>query len=197
VTSVCLLLCLATPAVVFAGEILHWGTNNYGQANVTPGNDYVAIAAGATFSVALRADGSLFAWGCSEDPFCHGETDVPDGNDFVAIAAGYWHGLARRADGTLVGWGGNYFGETDVPGGNDFAAISAGCAYGLGLTGPQCAGDLDCDGDVDLGDLAQLLVHYGTANGAAYDEGDLDFDGDIDLADLAALLSRYGRPCEP
>ena len=53
-------------------------------------------------------------------------------------------------------------------------------------------GDLDADGDVDLGDLAQLLGHYGTTSGAAYADGDLDFDGDVDLQDLAELLGRYG-----
>jgi hypothetical protein len=48
-------------------------------------------------------------------------------------------------------------------------------------------GDLDGDGDVDLGDLATLLGAYHVS-----DEGDIDGDGDTDLADLAALLGNYG-----
>jgi hypothetical protein len=59
----------------------------------------------------------------------------------------------------------------------------------------DCPGDIDHDGDVDLGDLAQLLSNYGITSGAVYDDGDLDGDGDVDLADLAALLSVYGVPC--
>ncbi len=60
---------------------------------------------------------------------------------------------------------------------------------------PECFGDLDGDGDVDLADLAILLANYGTTSGAIYEDGDLDGDGDVDLADLAALLAVYGTTC--
>ena len=61
--------------------------------------------------------------------------------------------------------------------------------------GQTCRGDLDGDGLIDLGDLAQLLGHYGAASGAVYADGDLGRDGDVDLDDLAELLSLYGHPC--
>jgi len=57
-------------------------------------------------------------------------------------------------------------------------------------------GDLDYDGDVDLSDLAQLLVNYGVTSGAGYEDGDLDGDGDVDLSDLARLLAVYGTRYE-
>jgi hypothetical protein len=60
---------------------------------------------------------------------------------------------------------------------------------------PECWGDLDGDGYVDLGDLAQLLAHYGMPGGATYEDGDLDGDGDVDLSDLSILLSVYGTVC--
>ena len=63
--------------------------------------------------------------------------------------------------------------------------------YAVLLT-PITPGDLDADGDVDLGDLAQLLAGYGTTEGATYAQGDIDADGNVDLDDLAALLSVYG-----
>ncbi len=52
--------------------------------------------------------------------------------------------------------------------------------------------DLDCDGEVGLADLAQLLSNYGSAENATYADGDLDGDGDVDLSDLATLLGLYG-----
>ena len=57
-------------------------------------------------------------------------------------------------------------------------------------------GDLDGDGTVGLVDLARLLAHYGTTDGAAYEDGDMDGDEDVDLGDLAALLAVYGTSCE-
>jgi serine protease len=55
-----------------------------------------------------------------------------------------------------------------------------------------CVGDLNCDGNVDLNDLAQLLSNYGQTSGVGWREGDFDGDGDVDLSDLALLLARYG-----
>jgi predicted outer membrane repeat protein len=51
--------------------------------------------------------------------------------------------------------------------------------------------DLDCDGDVDLTDLALLLADYGCTEGVC--PGDIDGDSDTDLVDLAILLSHYGE----
>jgi hypothetical protein len=59
-----------------------------------------------------------------------------------------------------------------------------------------CPGDLDRDGDVDLGDLARLLGYYGLTSGATCADGDLDADGSVDLSDLASLLAVYGASCE-
>jgi hypothetical protein len=66
--------------------------------------------------------------------------------------------------------------------------------WAVNLT-PDCPGDLDGDNDVDLGDLSQLLAHYGITGGASYEDGDLDGDGDVDLGDLSALLAVYGTTC--
>lgn len=54
----------------------------------------------------------------------------------------------------------------------------------------NCDGDLDLDGDVDLGDLGALLAAFGESNA-----GDLDDDGDTDLGDLGIVLSNFGTNC--
>jgi hypothetical protein len=60
---------------------------------------------------------------------------------------------------------------------------------------PACPGDLNRDGAVGLGDLAELLGSYGDTGHLGYYDGDLDLDGDVDLADLAEILGFYGDVC--
>lgn len=52
-------------------------------------------------------------------------------------------------------------------------------------------GDLDCDQDVDLQDLALLLGAYGESSA-----GDVNGDGATTLADLSILLAQFGSVCD-
>jgi hypothetical protein len=72
---------------------------------------------------------------------------------------------------------------------DDFRVIASGCGAEF------CRGDLNGDGERDVEDLSELLVHYGITGGATHQDGNLDGDGDVDLSDLAALLAVYGMPC--
>jgi hypothetical protein len=74
----------------------------------------------------------------------------------------------------------------------------------VGAAGRYCSADIDGSYDciVGLGDLAQLLAHFGMTTGATLLDGDVDpydptwpGDGDIDLGDLSELLSQYGDDC--
>jgi hypothetical protein len=67
----------------------------------------------------------------------------------------------------------------------------------LGLQRPDCIGDLDDDGVVDLADLGILLASFGLEpDDPWYDpRADVDGDGDVDLSDLGALLAAYELPC--
>jgi alpha-tubulin suppressor-like RCC1 family protein len=83
--------------------------------NLGPG--YTAVAAGLRHTLALKADGSLWAWGDnSQGQLGDGSgtsrlSPVLVGTGFVAIAAGDTHSLAIKADGTLWAWGSNGSGE--------------------------------------------------------------------------------------
>ena len=110
-----------------ASTVIGWGLDEFGETQSPDDGDFVAVAAGEFFSLALRADGSLAGWGFNQ----YGQTDVPEDDDFVAVAAGFAHGLAVRTDGSLAAWGG----ETNVPVGDDFVAVAAGGFHSLALRG--------------------------------------------------------------
>ena len=134
----CLLVSLcdfSIPPAYAAGEITAWGDNSYGQngqTNVPSGlSNVVAIAAGDAYSLALRADGTIAAWGYNGS----GQTKVPSGlSNVVAVAAGDAYSLALRADGTVAAWGDNGAGQTNVPSDlSNVVAIAAGGYHCLGL----------------------------------------------------------------
>lgn len=136
-------------AVTADGQVWAWGENTFGQLGdgrwgmaahraapvrvLGPGgegvlDEVVAVAAGWDHSVALRRDGSLWAWGSR----CQGQLGdgIRDANRWsphpvrvaapgggggldgiTAIACGAFHTLARRTDGTLLAWGANHEGQ--------------------------------------------------------------------------------------
>ncbi|MFD0958138.1 RCC1 domain-containing protein [Paenibacillus chungangensis] len=91
------------------------------------------IAAGAYHSLALKADGSVVAWGSNSK----GQLNVPAvaKSGVVSIAAGNHHSLALKADGSVVAWGDNTRGQTTVPAAAEsgVVAIAAGNYHSLAL----------------------------------------------------------------
>lgn len=95
------------------GTVFGWGWNKFGQAIgfETAGDDrtnglvriggevltnVAAVAAGNSFSLALKHDGSVIGWG---------KNQVPSGlTNAVAISARGFYSLALEPDGTVVGW---------------------------------------------------------------------------------------------
>ena len=79
----------------------------------------VAIAAGGSQSVALKAATATLAWGRNvEGQIGNGENNetelpvfIPNFGDAKAIAAGELHTLAIRGDGSVWAWGQNTGGE--------------------------------------------------------------------------------------
>ena len=115
--------------LAYGGRIVAWGNNSDGQCNVPAGSDFVAIAAGEDYSVALKSDGSLVACGNNDD----GQCDVPTGNDFTRIVATYRHTVALRSNGSLAAWGNNEWFQSDVPAGSNYVDIAAGAFHSIAL----------------------------------------------------------------
>ncbi len=112
-------------------QLVAWGDNLYGQVTVPAGLDQVvAVAAGASHSLALKSDGTVVAWGLNTS----GQATIPAGlSNVVAMAAGSSHSVALQADGTVVGWGG-YSGLTTPPANlSGVVAVAAGNGFSLAL----------------------------------------------------------------
>jgi alpha-tubulin suppressor-like RCC1 family protein len=150
------------------GRVFAWGRNDFNiiledendlsyesvPTLVVNESDFVAIAAGNLYSLALKADGRVFAWGYNGSGQLGDDTldstltpvQVVNESDFVAIAAGSDHSLALKADGRVYAWGGNFsngrlgdgttIGKSSpvlVVGQSDFMAIAAGFSHSLAL----------------------------------------------------------------
>ena len=119
---------------VLAGSIVSWGNTTFDSSQLDT-NDFVAISAGDSHSLALKSDGSIVGWGADS----YSQATPHEGNDFVAIAAGGGHSLALKSDGSVAGWGsnmdftGDYHGQAISPDSNDFVAIAAGHFHSLAL----------------------------------------------------------------
>jgi len=116
------------------GTVWGWGENNTGLLGPinqrgawnTPrqlevGSNWVALAAGTTFAIGIKTDGSL--WGWSFNPY-HGlagrqsigsytnpPTPIAPGTNWTSVAAGSGHALALDSDGIVWSWGQNSFGQ--------------------------------------------------------------------------------------
>ncbi|MFN0066450.1 MAG: hypothetical protein ACKVYV_02340 [Limisphaerales bacterium] len=108
-----------------------------GPANLTgwgltppPGvEDALAVAATRDAGLAIRADGSLLAWGAS------GVTNLPPAaTNVAALAAGNTHVLAQRGDGSVLAWGAGSAALLTVPAAaTNVTALAAGSSFNLAL----------------------------------------------------------------
>jgi hypothetical protein len=135
-----LVMFTAASSATAGSEVIAWGAGttinpsdgyDFGQS-IVPANltNAVEVAGGQWDSLALKADGTLVAWG--DNSF--GETDVPAGNNYVAIACGAAHNLALQSNGLVVAFGQDFFGQTDVPAGlSNVVAIACGFYHSVAL----------------------------------------------------------------
>jgi alpha-tubulin suppressor-like RCC1 family protein len=176
------------------GTVLSWGGNTFGQLGVpfdgacfdlsrrrtTPVlvsglTNIVAIAAGGTHSLALRADGKVFAWGAGSDGQLGGGTftDCQRQPELVSslsavtnIAAGLTHSLALDARGAMFAWGANRAGQLGIGGRENQASplrvqglarvqgIAAGALHSLAL---EANGVMKASGENESGQFGNGL----------------------------------------
>ena len=85
-----------------------------------PGLNYIKfIASGEHFCLAVKTDGTLWAWGGNYEGQLgdgtkvdrYSPVQVPNLTNMTAAAGGYGHSLALKADGTVWAWGKNFDGQ--------------------------------------------------------------------------------------
>lgn len=175
------------------GQVYSWGGNALGQLGTgnttsrstpgvvgggTPLNNVAGLSAGQSHALAVKIDGSVWAWGLNDNGQLGNSSTtnattpvsaaIPDTGKATQVAGGGWHSLVLRSDGTVAAFGDNAWGQlglgdtTDrtsavaVTGLQRVVAISAGRRHSLALTSDGSVWSWGSDAEGQLGD--------GTAN---------------------------------
>ena len=156
-----------TLAIKADGTLWAWGSNSNGQLGNEDGanaakrvptpigaaTNWTSISAGNDHSLAIRADGTLWAWGANASGQLGDSTSIDNKNApiqigrvtvWASVSAGDKYSLAIQDDGTLWAWGKNDFGQLGNGGivaktpikvgeGTNWASVSAGGSHTLAI----------------------------------------------------------------
>jgi alpha-tubulin suppressor-like RCC1 family protein len=118
-----------TCATRMDGSLWCWGTNRQGQLGSAVGDysntpvrvlptaqDWVQVSAGDRHTCAIRAGGTLWCWGDTQDVSTPHKPVEPSqvgpvGATWATVSGGFEHACAIRTDGTLWCWGRNVHGQ--------------------------------------------------------------------------------------
>jgi len=123
----------STPANLVVGRVARWGAGSSITNIPLAVTNVVQLAVGSRHAVALRADGTVVAWGDNS----YGQTNVPAGlTNVSAIAVGIAHTMALCSNGVLVVWGANSNSQTNPPvAATNIVGIAAGGDESMVLRG--------------------------------------------------------------
>jgi len=120
-----------TVAIKTDGTLWAWGANEFGQLGDGSGgggdgdhsgdkniptkigtdNNWASVLTGS-YTVAIKTNGSLWAWGKLEDTTTNvNPTQIGTDTNWAFVSNGYSHSVAIKTDGSLWVWGGNYEGQ--------------------------------------------------------------------------------------
>jgi alpha-tubulin suppressor-like RCC1 family protein len=148
------------------------------------------VSAGENFSLGIKTDGTLWAWGQNSNRLGLGlanlanqnlPTQVGTANDWATVSAGNVHSLAIKTNGTLWSWGNGQFGQlgngvfnsatpnvTQIGTATDWLTVSAGNRFSLAIknTGTLWAWGWNNVGQLGINNVTDqnLPVQVGTAN---------------------------------
>jgi len=145
-------------AVKSDGTVWGWGSNSYGELGIGSAPPYeslipvkvalmtgvTVVAAGAAHSLAVKSDGTAWAWGRNisgelgdaSNTMRLGPVQVSGLTGVIAVAGGALHSLAVKSDGTVWAWGDNIHGEL----GDNTATVRFAPVQVSGLTGVTAIG---------------------------------------------------------
>ena len=168
---------------------------------LVPGLDNVtAIAEGRSYSLALKGDGTVWAWGDnSEGQLGLGTgspaqvpspTQVPGLSNVHSIAAGWWHSVALISNGSVMAWGSNFLGQLGNSGGG--MSQSPVAVAGLGNVSSLSAG-----GNQDLALMADgSLMVWGDNSAGQLGNGGTG-GGSPTAVSLSSALKPQGASLAP
>jgi len=166
------------------GTVWAWGYNVYGAlgdgttvqfrnipVQVLNLTGAIAIAGGDYHSLALKGDGTVWAWGYNGYGQLGNGTNtnsnvpvrVSNLTGVTAITSGWFHSLALKSDGTVWAWGQNWYGQLGpgvsgdsnipvlVPGLTGMTAIAAGFGHTVALKNDGTVWAWGYNGEGELG----------------------------------------------
>jgi len=153
---------LTTIAIKKDGTLWAWGRNQYGQlGDGTSGEEnykttptkigsetnWASVSAGSSHTVALKTDGTLWAWGSGflgdgTANYKTTPTKIGSETNWASVSAGSSHTVALKTDGTLWAWGSGFLGDgtanskstpTKIGSETNWASVSRGLNHTVAL----------------------------------------------------------------
>ena len=171
------------------------------------------VSAGQNFTLAIKADGTLWGWGINSNQLglgYSGNQNLPiqigTANDWMTVSAGADHALAIKTTGTLWAWGSGIFGQlgnglfnsatwnvTQVGTATDWLKVSAGTKFSLAIKTNGTLWSWGLNGLGQLGNGTIVNTNIPNQVGTATNWSKIDAGNEYSLAiDTGGFLYAWG-----